>query len=239
MSEHFIEVEHLRQYFPAAGGQHVRAVEDLTFYIDRGETLGLVGESGCGKTTAARAMLRLYEPTGGRFTFDGNVLFDVEKREYADMKPCRKRMQLVFQDPYGSLNPRMTVGDIVGEAIDVHKLAVNKRDRQEQVAQQLERVGLRPEHMERYPHEFSGGQRQRVGIARALAVQPEFLICDEPVSALDVTVQAQIMELFQELQEKLGLTYLFISHDLEAVRQISDRIAVMHQGRIVEISDRC
>lgn len=239
MCEHFIEVEHLRLYFPAFGGQYVRAVEDVSFFIDRGETLGLVGESGCGKTTVARAMLRLYEPTSGRFTFNGDVLFDVEKKQYADMKSYRKRMQLVFQDPYGSLNPRMTVGDIVGEAIDVHKLAVNKRDRQEQVAQMLERVGLRAEYANRYPHEFSGGQRQRVGIARALAVRPEFLICDEPVSALDLAVQAQILGLLESLQEQMGLTCLFISHDLEAVRQISDRIVVMHQGKLPDVPDRC
>lgn len=239
MSGHFVEVEHLRRYFPTGAfgnGRSVsRAVEDVSFYIDKGKTLGLVGESGCGKTTTARTLLRLYEPTGGRFVFDGNVIFDVEKKQYARMQPYRKRMQLVFQDPYASLNPRMTVGDIVGEAIDVHKLAANKQERREQIIEMLEQVRLDGSYVNRYPHELSGGQRQRVGIARALAVHPAFLICDEPVSALDMSVQAQILELFLELQEKFDLTYLFISHDLSAVRQMTDRIAVMHEGRIVDM----
>ena len=241
MSEHLIEIEHLRQYFPAGGfGKHkkfVRAVEDVSFYIDKGETLGLVGESGCGKTTTGRAMLRLYEPTGGRFTFDGDVIFDVEKKQYADMLPYRKRMQIVFQDPYASLDPRMTVGDIVGEAIDVHKLAANKEERFEQIIHILERVGLNSEHANRYPHEFSGGQRQRVGIARALAVHPEFIVCDEPISALDVSIQAQVINMFEDLQEQMGLTYLFIAHDLSAVKHISNRIGVMYLGRMVELAD--
>ena len=242
MSEHLIEIEHLRQYFPAGGfGKHrkfIRAVEDVSFYIDKGETLGLVGESGCGKTTTGRAMLRLYEPTGGRFTFDGEVVFDVEKKQFADMLPYRKRMQIVFQDPYASLDPRMTVGDIVGEAIDVHKLAANKQERYDRIISILERVGLNSEHANRYPHEFSGGQRQRVGIARALAVHPEFIVCDEPISALDVSIQAQVINMFEDLQEKMGLTYLFIAHDLSAVKHISNRIGVMYLGRMVELVDR-
>lgn len=239
MSGHFVEVEHLRQYFPMGGlgssRKYSRAVEDVSFYIDKGETLGLVGESGCGKTTTARTLFRLYEPTDGRFVFDGNVIFDIGKKQYANMRSYRRRMQLVFQDPYASLNPRMTVGNIVGEAIDVHKLAANKQERREQIIHMLEQVKLGEDYVNQYPHELSGGQRQRVGIARALAVHPDFLICDEPVSALDMAVQSQILELFQELQEKFGLTCLFISHDLSAVRQMANRIAVMREGRIVDI----
>lgn len=241
MSKHLIEVEHLRQYFPAGGfgknKKFVRAVDDVSFYVDKGETLGLVGESGCGKTTTGRTMLRLYEPTGGKFTFDGDVIFDVENKQYANMLPYRKRMQIVFQDPYASLDPRMTVGDIVGEAIDVHKLAESKQDRYDQIIHILERVGLNSEHANRYPHEFSGGQRQRVGIARALAVHPEFIVCDEPISALDVSIQAQVINMFEDLQEQMGLTYLFIAHDLSAVKHISNRIGVMYLGRMVELAD--
>lgn len=241
MSKHLIEVEHLRQYFPAGGfgknRKFIRAVDDVSFYVDKGETLGLVGESGCGKTTTGRTMLRLYEPTGGKFTFDGDVIFDVENKEYANMLPYRKRMQIVFQDPYASLDPRMTVGDIVGEAIDVHKLAESKQDRYDQIIHILERVGLNSEHANRYPHEFSGGQRQRVGIARALAVHPEFIVCDEPISALDVSIQAQVINMFEDLQEQMGLTYLFIAHDLSAVKHISNRIGVMYLGRMVELAD--
>ena len=241
MSKHLIEVEHLRQYFPAGGfgknKKFVRAVDDVSFYVDKGETLGLVGESGCGKTTTGRTMLRLYEPTGGKFTFDGDVIFDVENKQYANMLPYRKRMQIVFQDPYASLDPRMTVGDIVGEAIDVHKLAQSKQDRYDQIIHILERVGLNSEHANRYPHEFSGGQRQRVGIARALAVHPEFIVCDEPISALDVSIQAQVINMFEDLQEQMGLTYLFIAHDLSAVKHISNRIGVMYLGRMVELTD--
>lgn len=239
MSAHFVEVEHLRQYFSTGGfGEnrtYSRAVEDVSFYIDRGETLGLVGGSGCGKTTTARTLLRLYEPTGGRFTFDGNVIFDVGKRRHADMRPYRKRMQLIFQDPYASLNPRMTVGDIVGEGIAVQKTMTGRQERRERIAYLMEQVKLDESYVNLYPHELSGGQRQRVGIARALAVHPDFLICDEPVSALDMSVQAQILELFRELQEKFGLTYLFISHDLSAVRQLANRIAVMREGRVVDM----
>ena len=235
-----LDVQHLQQHFSNGFGRNkvvVKAVDDVSFQIPRGQTFGLVGESGCGKTTTARTLLRLYEPTGGRFSFDGNVIFDVEKKKYARMLPYRKRMQLVFQDPYASLNPRMTVGDIVGEAIDVHKLAANRQERREQIVHMLEQVRLEESYVNQYPHELSGGQRQRVGIARALCVHPDFLICDEPVSALDMSVQAQILELFQELQEKFGLTYLFISHDLSAVRQMADRIAVMHEGRIVDMQE--
>lgn len=241
MSNHFIEVEHLRQYFPAGGfgknKKFIQAVDDVSFFINKGETLGLVGESGCGKTTTGRAMLRLYEPTGGKFTFGDEVVFDVENRKYADMLPLRKRMQIVFQDPYASLDPRMTVGDIVGEAIDVHKLAANKQERYEKIIHMLERVGLNSEHANRYPHEFSGGQRQRVGIARALAVDPEFIVCDEPISALDVSIQAQVINMFEDLQEQMGLTYLFIAHDLSAVKHISNRIGVMYLGTMVELAD--
>lgn len=239
MDGHFVEVEHLRRYFPAggfgSGRTYSKVVEDLSFYMDRGETLGLVGASGCGKTTAARTLLRLYEPMGGRFAFDGQVIFDVKNRQYAPMFPIRKRMQLVFQDPYASLNPRMTVGDIVGEGMDVYKMAADRRKRQEQIMEMLELVKLDGSYVNRYPHELSGGQRQRVGIARALMVHPDFLICDEPVSALDMSVQAQILELLRELQEKCRLTCLFISHDLSAVRQVAGRIAVMREGRIVDM----
>ena len=223
--------------FRSKNKKFVRAVDDVSFYVDKGETLGLVGESGCGKTTTGRTMLRLYEPTGGKFTFDGDVIFDVENKQYANMLPYRKRMQIVFQDPYASLDPRMTVGDSVGEAMDGHKLAQSKQDRYDQIIHILERVGLNSEHANRYPHEFSGGQRQRVGIARALAVHPEFIVCDEPISALDVSIQAQVINMFEDLQEQMGLTYLFIAHDLSAVKHISNRIGVMYLGRMVELTD--
>lgn len=241
MSEKLIQVEHLRQYFPGGGfGKHkkyIQAVDDVSFTIDRGETLGLVGESGCGKTTTGRTLLRLYEPTGGRFVYDNDVIFDVEKKQYVDMLPYRKKMQIVFQDPYASLDPRMTIGDIVGEAIDVHKMASGKQERYDIIIEMLRRVGLNSEHANRYPHEFSGGQRQRVGIARALAVRPEFIVCDEPISALDVSIQAQVINMFEDLQEEMGLTYLFIAHDLSAVKHISNRIGVMYLGRMVELAD--
>lgn len=241
MSEKLLEVEHLKQYFPAGGvgknKKYVKAVDDVSFYVNKGETLGLVGESGCGKTTTGRSILRLHEPTAGRITFGGEVIFDGEKGIKADMLPFRRKMQIVFQDPYASLNPRMTVGDIVGEAIDIHKLAADKNQRFEMIISMLEKVGLNSEHANRYPHEFSGGQRQRVGIARALAVDPQFIVCDEPISALDVSIQAQVVNMFEELQEQMGLTYLFIAHDLSVVKHISDRIGVMYLGKMVELAD--
>ena len=238
MSDKLVQVEHLQQYFPAGGfgknKKYVQAVDDVSFYIYKGETLGLVGESGCGKTTTGRTLLRLYEPTGGRFEYDGQVIFDVEKKQFADMLPYRKKMQIVFQDPYASLDPRMTIGDIVGEAIDVHKMAADKKERYDIIIEMLRRVGLNSEHANRYPHEFSGGQRQRIGIAKALSLNPRFIVCDEPVSALDVSIQAQILNLMQELQQELGLTLLFITHDLSVVRHISQSICVMYLGQVVE-----
>ena len=241
MSDKLLQVEHLKQYFPAGGmgknRKFVKAVDDVSFFVNKGETLGLVGESGCGKTTTGCSILRLYEPTGGKITFDGKVILDVENKVKVDMLPYRQKMQMVFQDPYASLDPRMTVGDIVGEAIDIHKLAANKKERHDMIISMLEKVGLNSEHANRYPHEFSGGQRQRVGIARALAVNPQFIVCDEPISALDVSIQAQVVNMFEELQEQMGLTYLFIAHDLSVVKHISDRIGVMYLGKMVELAD--
>ena len=241
MSDKLLQVEHLKQYFPAGGmgknRKFVKAVDDVSFFVNKGETLGLVGESGCGKTTTGRSILRLYEPTGGKITFDGKVILDVENKVKVDMLPYRQKMQMVFQDPYASLDPRMTVGDIVGEAIDIHKLAANKKERHDRIISMLEKVGLNSEHANRYPHEFSGGQRHRVGIARALAVNQQFIVCDEPISALDVSIQAQVVNMFEELQEQMGLTYLFIAHDLSVVKHISDRIGVMYLGKMVELAD--
>ena len=238
MADHLLELSHLKQYFPVAGSKKVvKAVDDVSFFINKGETLGLVGESGCGKTTTGRSILRLHEPTEGKIVYDGEVIFDFEKKIKKNMLPYRRKMQMVFQDPYASLDPRMTVEDIVGEAIDIHKLCKNKKERREKILSLLSTVGLNSEHANRYPHEFSGGQRQRIGIARALAVNPEFIVCDEPVSALDVSIQAQVVNMFEDLQEKFGLTYLFIAHDLSIVNHISSRIGVMYLGHLVELAD--
>ena len=237
-----LEVRNLKMYFPVTSGillgRHVsdiKAVDDISFTIKRGETLGMVGESGCGKTTAGRTILQLYKPTGGQVIFDGK---DLSKLRKGEMRALRREMQLIFQDPYGSLNPRMPCGDIVGEPLIVHKLTSSKAEYRDRVSELLQEVGLNPAMADRYPHEFSGGQRQRIGIARALAVNPSFIVCDEPVSALDVSIQAQVINLLEELQDRLGLTYLFIAHDLSVVRHISDRVAVMYLGRIVEVADR-
>ena len=235
MSETLVEVRNLKQYFPVKVGIAktipLKAVDDISFTIGKGETLGLVGESGCGKTTAGRSILRLYKPTGGEVLFNGEL---VTKKNITHM---RKKMQMVFQDPYSSLDPRMTVEDIIGEPLDVHKLCANRKERRERILELMEIVGLNAEHATRYAHEFSGGQRQRIGIARALAVNPEFIVCDEPVSALDVSIQAQVINMFEDLQQKLGVAYLFIAHDLLVVHHISKRIAVMYLGKIVEIAD--
>ncbi|MBQ3687249.1 MAG: ABC transporter ATP-binding protein [Treponema sp.] len=235
--EKLLEIEHLKQYFPAGGGRFVKAVDDVSFFIMKGETLGLVGESGCGKTTTGRSILRLTEPTSGKITYGGEVIFDSEKKMKADMLPYRRKMQIVFQDPYASLDPRMTVGDIIGEALDIHRLYADRKERREKILSLLATVGLNSEHANRFPHEFSGGQRQRIGIARALAVKPEFIVCDEPVSALDVSIQAQVVNMFEDLQQQMGLTYLFIAHDLSVVNHISSRIGVMYLGHLVELAE--
>ncbi|RMH22284.1 MAG: ABC transporter ATP-binding protein [Gemmatimonadetes bacterium] len=235
-----VRVEDLVKHFPqrsgfgVRSGAPVRAVDGVSFTIRRGETLGLVGESGCGKSTTGRALLRLIEPTAGRVEFDGQ---DVGAMDPEALRRLRRRAQIVFQDPFSSLNPRMTVGAMLDEVLRVHGLAGDRRARKARVRELLDLVGLRPEHEDRYPHEFSGGQRQRLGVARALSVEPDFLVLDEPVSALDVSVQAQVINLLQDLQERLGLTYLFIAHDLAVVEHVSDRVAVMYLGRIVEIAD--
>ena len=234
-SEYLVEVKDLKQYFPIRTGfmktTLLKAVDGVNFGIKPGETLGLVGESGCGKTTVGRTLLRLYKPTGGEIYYDGNLITDQNMIQY------RPKMQMVFQDPYSSLDPRMTVEEIIGEPLDVHKLYSTKTERREKILGLMELVGLNAEHATRYVHEFSGGQRQRIGIARALAVDPKFIVCDEAVSALDVSIQAQVINMFEELQEKLGVAYLFIAHDLLVVRHISDRIAVMYLGRVVETAD--
>ena len=234
-SGNLVEVRNLKMYFPVRTGtfgtKPLKAVDGVSFHIGAGETLGLVGESGCGKTTVGRTLLHLYKPTGGDFIFDGEKVTDKNIHSY------RKRMQMVFQDPYSSLNPRMIVEDIIGEPLDVHHLYHSRKERHERVLHLMELVGLNAEHATRYAHEFSGGQRQRIGIARALAVKPDFIVCDEPVSALDVSIQAQVINMFEELQEKLGVAYLFIAHDLLVVHHISKRIAVMYLGKIVEIAD--
>lgn len=231
-----IQVKNLKQYFDINMGwfknKPLKAVDDVSFNINKGETLGLVGESGCGKTTVGRTILHLYKPTSGEVIYNGNPI-----KTKADIKKFREKATMVFQDPYSSLNPRMTVSDIIGEPLDVHKLYSNKKEREEKILGLMDHVGLNSEHASRYAHEFSGGQRQRIGIARSLAVNPDFIVCDEPVSALDVSIQAQVINMFDELQEKLGLTYLFIAHDLLVVRHISDRIAVMYIGKMVELAD--
>ena len=218
MSDKLLQVEHLKQYFPAGGmgknRKFVKAVDDVSFFVNKGETLGLVGESGCGKTTTGRSILRLYEPTGGNIAFDDNVILDVENKVKVDMLPYRQKMQMVFQDPYASLDPRMTVGDIVGEAIDIHKLAANKKERHDTIISMLEKVGLNSEHANRYPHEFSGGQRQRVAIARAIATNPKVLLCDEATSALDPNTTKSILELIKQINRDLGITVIVITHEM-------------------------
>ena len=236
MADTLVEVKHLKEYFNIATGafttKPLKAVDDVSFSIRRGETLGLVGESGCGKTTVGRTLLHLYKPTAGEIFFDGKK---IESKK--DIQEYRKKSAMVFQDPYSSLNPRMTVADIIAEPLDVHKMYANKKEREERVLELMSKVGLNSEHANRYAHEFSGGQRQRIGIARAMAMNPQFVVCDEPVSALDVSIQAQVINMFDELQDQMGLTYLFIAHDLLVVRHISDRIAVMYLGKMVELAD--
>ena len=231
-----VDIRHLKEYFNINVGpfqtKPLKAVDDVSFTIQKGETLGLVGESGCGKTTVGRTILQLYKPTGGEIYYDGKPV-----KTKADLKQFRTKATMVFQDPYSSLNPRMTVSDIIAEPLDVHKLCKTKEERRDRILELMNYVGLNSEHASRYAHEFSGGQRQRIGIARALAVNPEFIVCDEPVSALDVSIQAQVINMFDELQDQLGLTYLFIAHDLLVVRHISDRIAVMYLGKMVELAD--
>lgn len=231
--EPIIKARNIKKYFKVSGGV-LKAVDDISFDIYEGETLGLVGESGCGKSTAGRTIIRLYEPTGGEMLFQDKDVFKMNERE---LHETRKNFQMIFQDPYASLNPRMTVLEIVAEPLDVHKVAKDSKDRYERVIKLLDRVGLSEEHAMRFPHEFSGGQRQRIGIARSLALEPKFIVCDEPISALDVSIQAQVVNLLQDLQKEMGLTYLFIAHDLSMVRYISDRVAVMYLGKFMELAE--
>ncbi len=228
-----VEIKDLKKHFHVGGGRLLKAVDGVSFQIKKGETLGLVGESGCGKTTCGRTLLGLYNNNGGEVFFDGREITKLSPKEKTELK---KRMQIIFQDPYASLNPRMTVGDIIGEGIDIHGL-YKGRERTKRIGELLSLVGLNKEHASRFPHEFSGGQRQRIGIARALAIEPEFIVCDEPISALDVSIQAQVVNLLIKLQKELGLTYLFIAHDLSMVRHISDRVGVMYLGKLVEVAD--
>ena len=251
-----LEVQNLKKYFPVKGtkGPGVQAVENVSLFIRKGETLGLVGESGCGKTTLGRTILQLHEPTSGKIVYDGETIFEgadpwqkdaqghatrvkVAKPKMVNMLPYRRKMQIIFQDPSASLDPRMTVGEIIGEALDIHKLYASKAERTDRIKELLGMVGLNTEHANRYPHEFSGGQQQRVGIARALAVKPEFIVCDEPISALDVSIQSQVVNMLEDMQNEMGLTYLFIAHDLSVVRHISSRIGVMYLGSLVELAE--
>lgn len=237
--ERLIEIQNLSKYFKVKKGilnrntTYLKAVDNVSLYINKGETLGLVGESGCGKSTLGRTVMKLYEPTSGKILYKGEDIAGLSQKQ---MIPFRRKIQMIFQDPYASLDPRMTVGDIIGEAIDIHKLSRGK-EREERINSLLRTVGLNSDHKNRYPHEFSGGQRQRIGIARALAVEPEFIICDEPISALDVSIQAQVVNMLEDLQQELGLTYLFIAHDLSMVKHISNRIGVMYLGKLVELAD--
>ncbi len=237
-----LEIRDLKKYFTVKKSgfnknQMVKAVDGVSMDIFRGETLGLVGESGCGKTTLGRTIIRLYEPTSGSIIYDGKPIYDSEQKIAEKMLPYRRKMQIIFQDPSASLDPRMTVGEIVGEALDIHKLYTGKGEREARINQLLEEVGLNTEHSNRFPHEFSGGQQQRIGIARALAVEPEFIVCDEPISALDVSIQSQVVNMLEDLQAELGLTYLFIAHDISVVRHISNRIGVMYLGNLVELAE--
>lgn len=237
--ETILKVENLKVYFPVSNGflqkkSYVKAVDGINFEIKKGETFGLVGESGCGKSTTGRAIVKIYTPTEGKIEFEGK---DIMKIKGADIKQFKKDMQMIFQDPYASLNPRMTVGEIIREPMDIHGIYDTKEEREKRVRELLEIVGLKPDHIRRYPHEFSGGQRQRIGIARTLALNPKFIVCDEPISALDVSIQAQVINLLEEIQEKMGIAYLFIAHDLSMVKHISDRIGVMYLGNMVEVGD--